>query len=66
MKVRYCKFIGCPRLLTAATARGEQPYGMCNQQMPDEQPHWSTCQSVSREKCQELRRELKARREVQG
>lgn len=65
MKTGYCKLIGCPRLVTATTAKGSKPFAKCNQQMPDEAPYWVDCSSVSHERCKELRRELKARREVQ-
>ena len=65
MKIGYCKLIGCPRLVTATTAKGCQPYAKCNQQMPDEAPDWEDCRSVSREKCKELRKALKQRRERQ-
>ena len=65
MKVRYCKFIGCPRLVTATTGKGERPFAQCNQQMPDTAIYWVDCSAVSREKCKELRQELKKHREVQ-
>ncbi len=66
MKVRYCKFIGCPRLVTATTEKGCKPFAQCNQQMPDTAPYWVDCSSVSHERCKELRKALKERREVQG
>lgn len=51
--------------MTATTAKGSKPFAKCNQQMPDEAPYWEDCRSVSREKCKELRKALKQRREVQ-
>ena len=65
MNSKTCKDLNCPRLVTATTAKGLQPYAKCNQQMPDEAPYWEDCRSVSREKCKELRNVLKERREVQ-
>lgn len=66
MKAGFCKFIGCPRLVWAATQQGSPDFAQCNQQMPDTAPYWVNCSSVSREKCKELRQALKKRREVQG
>ena len=66
MKAEFCKLISCPRLVTATTSKGYKPFAQCNQQMPDTAPYWEDCNSVSHERCKELRRELKARREVQG
>lgn len=65
MKTRYCKLRGCPRLVTATTAKGEKPFAQCNQQMPDETPYWIDCEDVSKEWCKVLREALKKRREVQ-
>lgn len=59
MNSKTCKDLNCPRL----TEQDGQTY--CNQQMPDTAPYWEDCSSVSHERCKELRRELKARREVQ-
>jgi len=66
MKARYCKFIGCPRLVTATTSKGEKPFAQCNQQMPDTAPYWEECKSISRERCKELRHALKVQKEVQA
>lgn len=66
MKARICQLRGCPRLVWAETLKGSPDFAKCNQQMPDEAPWWENCSSVSHERCKELRRELKARREVQG
>lgn len=57
--------MGCPRLVTATTEKGCKPFAQCNQQMPDTAPYWVDCNSVSREKCKELRQALKQRRERQ-
>ena len=65
MKARYCKFIGCPRLVTATTNKITKPFAQCNQQMPDTTPYWVDCSTVSKERCEELRKALKERREVQ-
>lgn len=65
MKARYCKFIGCPRLVTATTSKGCKPFAQCNQQMPDTAPYWVDCSAVSHDRCKELRNALKERREVQ-
>jgi hypothetical protein len=66
MKVRYCKFLGCPRLLWAATQKGAPDFAQCNQHMPDSPVYFENCAAVSKERCKELRRALKVRREVQG
>lgn len=63
MKPRYCKFVGCPRLVTAEMSRGKQ-FAQCNQQMPDTAPWWVDCASVSRDRCKELRQALKRSQEV--
>lgn len=64
MKPRYCKFVGCPRLVAAETGRGAKPFAQCNQQMPDTTPWWVDCASVSRDRCKELRQALKRSQEV--
>ena len=66
MKVRYCKLIGCQRLVTATTSKGCKPFAQCNQQMPDTAPYWVDCSSVDYDKCRELRKALKERMEVQA
>ena len=58
--------MGCPRLVTATTEKGCKPFAQCNQQVPDTAPYWVDCSSISRERCRELRKELKKQREVQG
>lgn len=65
MKAKFCKFIGCPRLVTATTGKGAKPFAQCNQQMPDTTIWWADCSGVSRERCKELRKALKKQREVQ-
>lgn len=64
MKARFCKFIGCPRLVAAAMGKGKQ-FAQCNQQMPDTAPYWVDCKAVDYDKCRELRKALKERSEVQ-
>lgn len=66
MKARFCYMIGCPRLVTASTGKRGEIFAQCNQQMPDTTIWWADCSGVSRERCKELRKALKERREVQG
>ena len=66
MKARWCYMIGCPRLVAASTGKRGKPFAQCNQQMPDTTIWWTDCSGVSRERCKELRKELKKQREVQG
>ena len=58
--------MGCPRLVTATTSKGEKPFAQCNQQMPDTAPYWEECKSISWERCKELRHALKVQKEVQA
>ena len=65
MKQGYCKLIGCPRLVSAETGRGQKPFAQCNQHMPDSTIYFEDCSAVSRVRCKELRNALKKQREVQ-
>ncbi len=64
MKAKFCYMIGCPRLVTASTGKRGEIFAQCNQQMPDTTIWWADCSGVSRERCKELRKALKEKREV--
>lgn len=66
MKARYCKFIGCPRLLVEATARGEKTHAQCNQQVQDGAVWFMDCEAVAPRQCLELQRELRMRNEKEA
>ena len=59
MKASYCKFIGCRRLVTATTVRGEKPYAQCNQQVADGAVWFMDCEVVAPRQCLELQRALR-------
>ena len=66
MRCVRCIMKHCPRLVCFdETVMGVTYHrAQCNQQMPDEAVWFADVRSVTRERCKELRNELKKQREI--